>query len=187
MRAVSTAVCLLLVSCSQPAAPVLEPTDPAPADPAPAPAADPEPPQHGRATVEELVEDLVRGFQHGNMQELLSLFPPEAILDEALRCPHGNMLAEEVAHNQQDLEEALAEMAGVGLELVGIAPRKGKTTSFEAGAYVEDGCSAGAAITLREVVVIVRITEGGATEEETADFLVMQVGGEGPWYLLGPD
>ena len=47
--------------------------------------------------------------------------------------------------------------------------------------------NAGAALTRREVVVTVRITEGGTTEEETADFMVMQVGGEGPWYLLGPD
>jgi hypothetical protein len=183
---------ILLAACGSSAGHVREPTggvqeDPPP-DPVPAPLPDPVAPQHGRATVEQIVEDLVRGFQHGNRQELLSLFPPQEVMAEALVCPHGNMLIEEVAHAQEELWEALDELEGVTLELVGIVPRQGKILEYEAGAYVEDGCSAGADLTLREVVLTVLVTEGGhAQEKETDEILVMQVGGGGPWYLLGPD
>ncbi len=183
---------LLLAACGPAAERVQEPGrggEPAPeaVQDAPPPAAPAAAPQHGRSTVEELVADLVQGFQHGNRNELLSLFPPESVMAEALVCPQGNILAEEVRENLEDLEEALIELANVKLELVGIAPRKGKTETFPAGALVEDGCTAGIELTVREVVVTVRITSSGVAEEETDTFVVLQVGGGGPWYLVGPD
>ncbi|MBW2260676.1 MAG: hypothetical protein JRG91_01790 [Deltaproteobacteria bacterium] len=182
---------LVLVACGPAAVRVVEPGEgvgpPVVQTAAPEPVVPAAPLQHGRSTVKELFEDLVQGFQHKNRQELASLFPPEAVIVEVLVCPNASFLAEEVQHNIEELDEILLELSNVKLEFVGIAPRKGKTSTFAAGTYVEDGCTAGVDFTIREVVVTVRITEGGVVEEETDGFLVLQVGGGGPWYLVGPD
>lgn len=194
--ALAAAACAFLTGCGGEGKGAVEPDDVPPVvggeeetqveatpDPRPAPAKY----EKGRATVEELIEDLLTGFGRRDRDLIASLFPPDALMDEAMVCPGENVFKEGVHEAIEELGEMMDELGQVKIELVEILMRKGKEESFPLGAYVEDGCTAGMDLILKEVPVTARITEGGVTDVDTDEIVVIRIGKDGPWYMVGPD
>jgi len=185
MRRTAVALAVVLLACGgrpevvEPAVEVMDAGD----RPEPEPVAY----EEGRATVEEVVRALIQGLQQQDRDLVMSLFPPAGVVKEAFVCPGGNILEEAMGEAVEDIDDGMAEMAegNVWMEFVEIVPRLGKTETYMVGQEVEDGCTAGMEITVREVMVTVNVTEGGTTEQDTDEIVTILI--DGKWYLVGPD
>lgn len=145
-------------------------------------------PPGGAPTIEGLFAQLNLGLNQADAEVIVSLIPPANLFKDAVLCPEGAALAALTRKTSEDIQAMMgAFCAGdVSVEIDHIQVLEDRTRHYAPGDSITDGCTAGMHLTMSFVTFVMFLSRDGQLEKDMQLFIVLRVGHEGPWYIVGP-